>query len=79
MAYWRSVFTYDPVDALLSSGNNAVAFFAERDLIGNNNIKTESLWNLPDAQKIVRKQQENGSWKYPGGKKEIRSTCIKSV
>ena len=33
----------------------------------------ERLWELPWVAKILRKQQEDGSWKYPGGKPEIRS------
>jgi hypothetical protein len=75
MANWKSVLTYDPVAPLLSSGNKAVAFFAARDLAGKKDDRggVEALWELPDAQKIVRRQQTNGSWKYPGGNNKIRS------
>jgi len=31
------------------------------------------LWQLPSVSKILRKQQEDGSWKYHGGKSYIRS------
>ncbi len=71
---WISLFTFDPRPALLSSGNKAVAYFAARDLAGSTTDNIESIWDLPEAQKIVRKQQEDGSWKYPGGNQDIRSS-----
>ncbi len=73
MANWRSVFTYDPLPALLQSCNEAVAFFAARDLAGEKRKDPQSLWELPQALAIVRKQQGDGSWKYPGGNPNIRS------
>ena len=36
-------------------------------------MRPEDLWNLPDAQTIVHKQQKNGAWRYPGGSSRIRS------
>ncbi|MFI5264335.1 MAG: hypothetical protein ACHQM6_07460 [Candidatus Kapaibacterium sp.] len=33
----------------------------------------EALWELPDALKILRKQQPNGSWKYPERNAKVRS------
>ena len=33
----------------------------------------ETLWKLPPAAKILKRQQEDGSWKYPGGNLNIRS------
>ncbi len=74
MANWKSVFSYNPLPALLQSGNKAVAFFAARDLLDNKSKSPEPLWDLPEACKIVRKQQNDGSWKYPGGNALIRSS-----
>jgi hypothetical protein len=74
MANWKSVFSYDPLPALLQSGNKAVAFFAARDLSDDKHKSAESLWDLPEARKIVQKQQNDGSWKYPGGNARIRSS-----
>lgn len=71
---WQSIFKYDAAEPLLLSDNPAVAFFAKRDLLGEASLDTKNLWDLPMAKKIVRKQQNNGSWKYPGGNKQIRST-----
>ena len=31
------------------------------------------LWELPAATKILRRQREDGSWKYPGGNEKVRS------
>ncbi len=73
MAAWTSMFTYDPIPVLLSSGNKAIVFFTERDLLGGQDKGLEVIWDLPEAQKIVKKQQVDGSWKYPGGNKYIRS------
>jgi hypothetical protein len=44
-----------------------------RDLLGEKVGPVESLWELPQVVKILRKQREDGSWRYPGGKREIRS------
>ena len=74
MTSWKSILTFDPIPALLSSGNKAVAFFAERDLLDKKDNDPECLWDLPEAQKIVRKLQKNGSWKYPGGNTDVRSS-----
>jgi hypothetical protein len=73
MANWNSIFTYDPVSPLLLSGNKAIEVFTAKDLLGNGDISPEVLWDLPEAQKIVNKQQKNGSWKYPGGNINLRS------
>lgn len=72
-AYWQSVLTYNPLFPLLESNNKAVAFQARRDFSGGTGEKVETLWDLPYARKIVRKQQSDGSWKYPGGNNKIRS------
>ena len=74
MSNWRSVLYYDPMSPLLSAGNNAIAFFAAKDLLGHAEISMKTLWDLPEAKKIVTKQQPDGSWKYPGGNKNIRSS-----
>ncbi len=73
MDNWNSLFTYDPVDALVSSGNKAVSFFAAKFLLDNEKDNPQSLWILPEARHIIRMQQKDGSWKYPGGNTKIRS------
>ena len=63
----------DPAPLLASSGNVAISFFARRDLLGLETDPVSTLWRLPDAQRIVRGQQPDGSWRYPGGKAHVRS------
>jgi hypothetical protein len=57
----------------LSSRNEAIQFFARRDLLGEEVPSVETLWNLPFPVRAIDAQQEDGSWKYPGGKPDIRS------
>jgi len=74
MANWRSILSYDPLPALLQSGNTAVAFFTARDLLDDKHKDPGSLWELPEAIQITRKQQNDGFWKYPDGNPHIRSS-----
>ena len=43
-----------------------------RDLKGKNPGRPTSLWELPPVVKILNKQQEDGSWKYPKMKEDPR-------
>jgi hypothetical protein len=63
---WRKLFHHDPVPILFASGNKAIMYFTQRDLLGESLEPVESLWEIPQAVKILRKQQNDGSWKYPG-------------
>ncbi len=63
----------DPVRRLASSENAAISYFARRDLLGDDPGPVSALWDLPDARKIVAKQNADGSWRYPGGKSHVRS------
>jgi hypothetical protein len=73
MKEWQSRLRYDSVTCLLSSQNEAINYFVKRDLLGEPVQQIESLWNLPEVKKIVKRQREDGSWKYPGGNPHIRS------
>jgi hypothetical protein len=66
MSNWLSVLKSDPLLPLESSASEGIKFFAARDLAGREDGNVETLWDLPDARKILRKQQPDGSWK-PGG------------
>ena len=70
MENWRQEFHVDPVPVLIPSNNMAVEYFTRRDLLDEKVEPIQSLWGLPEVKKILRKQQEDGSWKYPGGGKE---------
>lgn len=65
MDTWLNKFRYDPVKPLLSSGNKQIIYFTDRDLLEKSVDTIEVLWNLKIPSQILRKQQSNGSWKYP--------------
>lgn len=72
MDRWLHALKFDPLPALLKSGNSAIVCFAERDLSGKT-VQEENLWRLRVAEKILRRQNPDGSWDYPGGNESIRS------
>jgi len=63
----------DPVPLLASSENAAIAFFARRDLLEADTGSVSALWRLDEAQRILARQQPDGSWRYPGAKPRLRS------
>jgi hypothetical protein len=74
MSDWRSILHYDPLSPLFSSGDDAIALFAARDLLEQTGVDIKTLWDLPEAKKIVSKQQPDGSWRYPGGNTNLRTS-----
>lgn len=73
MKSWKEQFRFDPIPTLLSTENKAILYFVKKDLLEKKVESTDILWELPEVQKILRKQQDNGSWKYPGGKEDMRT------
>jgi len=71
LKHWRGQLNFDPLSPLLSSGNEAVEYFAKRDLIEEGVEPLGYIWRLPGVQKVLQKQQPDGSWKYPGKQKNI--------
>jgi hypothetical protein len=69
MDAWRKAFKFDPLPPLLKSGNVAVQYFARRDLLGERVGPVSQLWQLPETQKILKKQQADGSWPRAGAHK----------
>lgn len=67
---------FNPLPNLLASPNKAIIYFSQRELLGNNVDPLDTLCELLPVVKLLRKQQEDGTWKYPGGKPEIRSNNI---
>jgi hypothetical protein len=65
---WRKQLRFDPIPAFLSSGDAALQYFVRRDLLGEEAGPIDLLWQLPQAQKILKKQQPDGSWTFPGKK-----------
>jgi hypothetical protein len=73
MESWQRQLSVDPLLVLLASSNQGISFFARRNLLGEKVGPVEALWELPQVASILRKQRDDGSWKYPGGKPELRS------
>jgi hypothetical protein len=69
MESWRRLLRFDPIPALLSSGDEALGYFVRRDLLGEEAGPVSRLWQLRGAQKILRKQGPHGSWDRSGEKK----------
>lgn len=64
---WRANLKYDPIKPLLASEHTAIIYWAKRDLLDEAmpDAKNE-LRDLPIPRSILRKQQPDGSWTYPG-------------
>jgi hypothetical protein len=62
MDRWRDLLTFDPISTFVSKGNIAIQYFVERDLLNLEVDTIQSLWNLPEPQKILKKQLPDGSW-----------------
>jgi hypothetical protein len=65
MTEWRKNLRIDPIPILLNSPNKAIVYFTQRDLINEQVESINSVWELPEPQKILRKQQSDGSWGKP--------------
>ena len=66
MDNWRRQFRIDPIPPLLASNDEALQYFVRRDLLGEKVGPVQQWWSLREAQKILRKQQADGSWSRPG-------------
>jgi len=71
MEGWKEQFNYDPLVPLISSKDKAIVYFTKRDLLEKEIEPPETLWNLPPAIKIIKQQQEDGSWMYPAWKSKL--------
>jgi len=64
----------NPIPILLSCDNPAVEYSTRRDLLGEEVGSVTDLWQFPSVLKILKKQQGNSSWKYPGKiREDLRS------
>ena len=63
---WRKKLRFDPVPPLLASEDEALRYFARRDLLGEDPGPVSRLWELPAPRRILRKQLPDGSWPRAG-------------
>jgi hypothetical protein len=68
---WPETLRVNPLPSLLAADNEALRFFVRRDLMDEEAGPVDALWELPEAQKLIKKQQENGSWRYPGKNRNV--------
>src|SRR5579859_969175 len=66
---------YDAIAPLLATDHQALLHTARRELLGEVSEPAESVWELPDARRIIARQQADGRWRYPGGNPDIRSAA----
>ncbi len=71
--YLKERLKFSPITPLVLSDNKALTYFMMRDILDEDPGNIESLWELPETISILNKQQEDGSWKYPRAREEIRS------
>jgi len=70
---WRQALRVDPLPLLLRATNPAIVYCTRRELLGERTGPVSSLWDAPAASRILRRQNTDGSWTYPGGHERIRS------
>lgn len=73
MNVWRSQLRYDPIPLLGSASDEAIKYQVSRDLFEEDHDTVEHLWETKQAARMLKKQQEDGSWRYPNPKVDIRS------
>jgi hypothetical protein len=56
---------HNSIAALLATKNDAVVYFTRRDLLGETVEPIQVVWELAEPQKILRKQNADGSWTGP--------------
>ena len=69
---WLDIFKYNPIVLLIDHNDKAVSLAAQRDLL-DKKVSSQSLQQLTEPKNILRKQNKNGSWEYPGAKEHIRT------
>lgn len=80
MKNWQNQLTFDPIKPLLRKGISAIRYFVERDLLDLEVETIQTLWNLSEPQKILKKQLPDGSWprtdkkQYPAVKHQLFDT-----
>ncbi len=70
MRDWREVFDR-AVNALLKTDDRAILFFTRNDLLEESVGLVNRVWELPEPQKILKKQRSDGSWKGPVKKTSV--------
>jgi len=62
---WVEHLSIDPLPALNAWQDPALNYFVRRDLLMQSVGPVEALWELPEAVRLLKKQQMDGCWHYP--------------
>ncbi|MFX1498118.1 MAG: hypothetical protein ACFFBH_11370 [Promethearchaeota archaeon] len=74
MSGWRKHLNFDPIPILLTTTSRALLCFVKTELVEEKDLGSiEQIWELEEAQKILKKQQKNGAWKYSSRKEDIQT------
>ncbi|MCW3999977.1 MAG: hypothetical protein NWE93_07045 [Candidatus Bathyarchaeota archaeon] len=63
---WLTHLKINPITSLLLCGNGAIEYFTRRDLLNETVQPITFVWQLPEVQRILRKQKPDGSWPHTG-------------
>ena len=63
MKSWTSLLKYNPIKPLLDSNNQAIVYYAKRDLLEEQTPSILTIWNLETSRKLLRKQESSGFWR----------------
>ena len=66
MTDWLLRLKYSPIKPLLESKNKVIINFTKRDLLEEKVDPLDFLWDLPEVQRILNKQVDDGSWPVRG-------------
>ncbi|MEN6329874.1 MAG: hypothetical protein ABFC91_06240 [Methanobacteriaceae archaeon] len=58
------------IETLLLCGNPSIEYFTRQELLEEDVGPVDTLWDLDSVQKIFKRQQEEGFWRYPGKTRE---------
>ncbi|MGB8233421.1 MAG: hypothetical protein WCE60_05455, partial [Methanobacterium sp.] len=64
---WLEELSYNPINSLININNPSIGYFTRRDLLDEKVPEVNCLWELNVPKRLIKNQQEDGSWKYPGG------------
>ncbi len=71
MNRWLEMLSSDPLQPLITSGIEPLAYFARRDLLDEDVGPVSLLWASPAVQRIARRQRPDGSWPHPGHTRKV--------
>jgi len=70
---WINILPKNPLPNLLGWDDPALTYFVRHDLLADTVPSVKTLWDLPEAQRLLAKQQPDGAWRYPGKSHDSKS------